>query len=255
MLRHKIVLGSVVCLLTAALVSQTLSQTGGGSGAGAGFRRLPTGSAIPGGTSKSPRRKVTDESREASLRGAVGATEEQWSLIKPKLEKLWQLRQKVGSGIRIDAASSSGPLHVGADPELCPSIGIEIGPARGSSSGSSSSYSSQSRGKAAGGGGGGGGGGGAVGTAKPQEGVEVAWRWWPSWGRKPPEKPDEKVCADLFNLLKDRNAKPEELKQKMDQLRKAREQNKQDLAQARKELRDGLTLDQEARMVALGWLE
>ena len=83
----------------------------------------------------------------------------------------------------------------------------------------------------------------------------MEWRWYASWGRRPPEKQDEKLCAGLFNLLKDKNAKPEELKQKMDELRKARELKTQELTEARKELRELLTLDQEARMVALGWLD
>jgi len=179
---------------------------------------------------KPPKSKVSDEDRQASLKGVAGATDEQWAVIKPKLEKVWQLRQTT-------------------------SIGISIGASRGSSS------SSQGRGWGTGGGGGGGSGFGGSGpdgsmrTSTSQASVEVAWRWATSWGRRPPEKQDEKLCADLFNLLKDKNPKPEELKQKMDELRKARERKTQELADARKELREVLTLDQEARMVALGWLE
>jgi hypothetical protein len=41
----------------------------------------------------------------------------------------------------------------------------------------------------------------------------------------------------------------------MDALVEAREQRRLELAEARKELRELLTLDQEARLVALGWLD
>jgi hypothetical protein len=181
---------------------------------------------------KPPKREVTDESRQASLKGAAGVTDEQWTVIKPKLEKVRQLKQTTSIGIMISGASSGGSQSRSGAP-----------PRPGVSGGGGGAGFSIKR--------------GAGPTSQTKSGGDswMEWRWYASWGRRPPEKQDEKLCAGLFNLLKDKNAKPEELKQKMDELRKARELKTQELTEARKELRELLTLDQEARMVALGWLD
>jgi hypothetical protein len=65
---------------------------------------------------------------------------------------------------------------------------------------------------------------------------------------------DENLEA-LQTLLEDENATTDEIKAKLSALRKARETAKQELATARKELRELLTLRQEATLVVMGLLE
>lgn len=65
---------------------------------------------------------------------------------------------------------------------------------------------------------------------------------------------DENLTA-LQTLLEDENATNDEIKSKLAALRKAREIAKKELATARKELRELLTLRQEAMLVVMGLLE
>jgi chromosome segregation ATPase len=65
---------------------------------------------------------------------------------------------------------------------------------------------------------------------------------------------DENLQA-LQTLLEDKNATSDEIKAKLSVLRKAREAAKQELAQAQRELRELLTLRQEAMLVVMGLLE
>ena len=64
----------------------------------------------------------------------------------------------------------------------------------------------------------------------------------------------EKCQEEVRNVLENKEAKPEEIKQKLTALRKAKEKAKQDLAKAQQELREVLTLRQEARLVLMGLL-
>ncbi len=64
----------------------------------------------------------------------------------------------------------------------------------------------------------------------------------------------EKCQEEVRTVLENKEAKPEEIKQKLTALRKAKEKAKQDLAKAQQELREVLTLRQEARLVLMGLL-
>jgi hypothetical protein len=209
MSKRGIILGLIVGVLTALLVGRTLSQTQAGSGTRGGYNRPYVRSGGSGEISRTTKREQTDASREASLKSAVGATDEQWPVIKPKLERVRQLQRTVGIGILI---SSSFSVSGGAG---------RAGVKRKAGAGPDS---------------------------------WTSWQWMPSWAGKSPQKEEEKLSAALFRILKSKNADPKEIRQTMDALRKVRERKKQELAEARKELREVLTLDQEARLVALGWL-
>ncbi len=65
---------------------------------------------------------------------------------------------------------------------------------------------------------------------------------------------DENLQA-LQTLLEDKNATNDEIKSKLSALRKARETSKQELIAAQKQLRELLTLRQEAELVVMGLLE
>jgi len=59
----------------------------------------------------------------------------------------------------------------------------------------------------------------------------------------------EKVCDELFELLKDKNSEKEEIIQKTEALRRAKEAAKRQLAEAEQELRGLLDYRQEANLV------
>lgn len=65
----------------------------------------------------------------------------------------------------------------------------------------------------------------------------------------------QKAVADLRATLENKDAKPDEIKAKLDAVRQARAQAKQDLTAAQQELKGLLTQRQEAVMVEMGMLE
>ncbi|UCG47776.1 MAG: hypothetical protein JSU94_20140 [Phycisphaerales bacterium] len=65
----------------------------------------------------------------------------------------------------------------------------------------------------------------------------------------------EKALDKLRTTLENTSAKPEEIKRDLTALRKAREKVKQQLAVAQKQLRQVVTVRQEAQLVMMGWLD
>jgi peptidoglycan hydrolase CwlO-like protein len=64
----------------------------------------------------------------------------------------------------------------------------------------------------------------------------------------------EKSMQELQTVLDNKDAKPEEIKAKLTALRDAREKARQDLVKAQKELRDIVSVRQEAQLVMMGLL-
>jgi hypothetical protein len=65
----------------------------------------------------------------------------------------------------------------------------------------------------------------------------------------------EKASEGLRTLLENTSATPEQIKQQLTTLRAAKEKAKQQLAVAQKELREVITLRQEAQCVMMGLLD
>jgi len=65
----------------------------------------------------------------------------------------------------------------------------------------------------------------------------------------------EKSTESLRTILENKEAKPEQIKEKLTALRTAREKAKQELAKAQQKLREVLTMRQEAQLVLMGQLE
>lgn len=234
MARHKLILGLIACLGIGLLAGRSLSQTRGGYRSGSGFGGSAGGSGgSSGGMATSSRSTVA--SKQASLKGAVGATDEQWVAIEPKLEKVRQLQRTASVGIMISSGGGGGGSSWGG---TATGSGVRGGARAGDGSGIVGSTGT-----------------GSTNGEKQHITTWMRWKWYKSWGSNPPQRDDEKQCDALFSLLKDGNANPDEIRQRMDALSKAREQRKDELIKARTELRELLTLDQEARLVALGWLD
>ncbi|MHC4635919.1 MAG: hypothetical protein ACYTBP_07635 [Planctomycetota bacterium] len=69
------------------------------------------------------------------------------------------------------------------------------------------------------------------------------------------QTPIEKSAEDLRGLLKNKNAKPEEIKAKLTALRGVREKAKTELTAAQTELRKSVSVRQEAHLVLMGVLD
>jgi hypothetical protein len=191
--------------------------------------------------SSSTRRQVTDETKEKSVKGAVGANDEQWKVIKPKLQKVKKLRRKACMAIHTAAGGSGGGASQGrGGPRGQKHTTVQTG--GGGASGGAFLNGEKI-------------GGGSNKTTKDGTSIWMKWKWAKGWDGKDEQRKDQKICYELFHLLHNRKASLEEIRQKMDRLRIARQETKKELAEAQQQLRQVLTLDQQARLVVLGWLD
>ena len=93
MLRRRVVLGLVACLLAVLIVGQTLSQPA---------QRGQRGGA-PGSERPQPQRRQFDPERmqqmmEQRMQQQVGVSDEEWKKIGPSVMKVSQLNQQVSGG-------------------------------------------------------------------------------------------------------------------------------------------------------------
>jgi len=201
-----------------------------------------------------------DNAQDESMKQALEATEQQWKIIKPKIEKVRDLRSQANVYIRIvyTASGSSGSVK-----------GFGIGGFGSGGFGGSSGF----------GGGGGVVGGGTVrkgdtaggntnssdtvmplddtNSHKPNSPSQLGWQWLRPSQRKSAGKltEGEKICEEFLELLEDKDANEEDIRQKMEALRKIRQEAKKELAIARQEMREVVTFRQEATLVMMRLLD
>jgi hypothetical protein len=156
-------------------------------------------------------RKQVEKQRQKQLQEELGATDEEWKALAPRIEKVRTLSRLVGD--------DGGPGAPGGMP------GGMFGGGPGGMPGS--------------------GPGGMPGRAMFMGGAD------------PNAQPSdiEKKSQTLQTLLGNTQAKPEAVVAALKAYRDARVKTKQDLAKARQELRDLLTVRQEAQLVTMGILE
>jgi hypothetical protein len=169
--------------------------------------------------------------QEEAIRQALSATDEQWKVIKPKLEKVQNLAEISISLLSYGTASGSASMS------------------NTSKSGAGASVS-----------------GGNVGTStrtaplKPNNketySVKYGWKWYKPSDRKAPGEltKGEKLSEEILELIEDKNSQQEEIEQKMETLRKIRQENEKQLTKARQELCEVLTFRQEATLIMMGRL-
>jgi hypothetical protein len=277
MVRRKIVF-SIIGLSVAVFVVQTLSQTQGSSRTretpnqdrlqymdaeqrrGEFERRVAQRRAEL--NRQRERRTRESQSRAAQLheeaiKQALVATEQQWKIIKPKFEKVKTLLEQVRVNIGVFSYSAGGGAGSGGSS----GGGSGGGGSGGGSSGFGGSSGGASGGRSYRGANAGyrtsGGGGSNTRGSEPQSWEEHGWRWSrPSSRKKLSELTEgEKIAEELLDLLEDDNSESEKIKQKMDALRKIREDANMQLVKARQELREVVTPRQEATLVLMGWLD
>jgi hypothetical protein len=270
MVRRQIVF-TIIILAVAAFVAQTLSQTNNPRTT----RQMPDRDKLRYMTPEQRQREFERRSarrraewnrqreqrnreaqsraaqlHEEAIKQALVVTEQQWEIIKPKFEKVETLLEQARINIGVFSYSAGGSAGSG-------------GSVSGGSSGGGSAFGYGSGGGSSGFGGSSGGyrtsegGGSNTRGSEPQNWEEHGWRWGrPSSRKKSSELTEgEKIAEELLDLLEDDNSESEKIKQKMDALRKIRQDANKQLVKARQELREVVTPRQEAKLVLMGWLD
>ncbi|MDH4240530.1 MAG: hypothetical protein OEW48_13300 [Phycisphaerae bacterium] len=208
MLRRIIVTAMAACIVAMLLVSQSFSAAGGAGGGGRGGRgqRAPREGA--GQTQRDPaemQRMMTERMKEP-----LGASDEQWKDIQPRLQKVMNLSRQINASGRGMMFGGPGGLAGRRQP-------------------------------------------GGPGTADQDAGQRT--RPGPGAGRAQTEQSAVgKATQELQDVLSNKEAKPEDIKAKLTALRTAKEKAQKDLATAQKELKEKLTVKQEAILVLSGYL-
>jgi hypothetical protein len=171
--------------------------------------------AAPGGRGGQFRQRMMD-----NLKTRLGATDDEFAAIQPKIEKVMQLQRDLqGAGMR-------GLMGGGAQ-----------GGGRGNRNGGG--------GGGGGNGGGGGGNGGGFGNGGPGGAGQAA---------DEEQAAIQQATTDLQTTTDNKDATPEDIKAKLDAFRDAKTKVKGDLDAAQKDLEGVLTQKQEAVLVMMGIL-
>jgi hypothetical protein len=137
------------------------------------------------------------------------------------------------------------------------------GGSRSSGMGGAGGTSGSQGGSSASGGAAGGAGGygfavGGTGPVKKQVGeVSLGWQWRrPSLNKSPNQwSENEKACERLLDALETKSPDPEQVRQRVEALRRVREQLQAEWREARRKLREVVTPEQEAKLVLMGYLD
>ena len=246
MSKRRMILGLAVCLVLGVFAQRLSSQNARSGGfssrsGSSGSRSMRMG-GMPGqpdfermrGMSPEERmkymqqrleeqRKAMEEQEALAMQQTLGADDKQWKVIEPKLKKVKQYREQA---------------FIGTKPPF------------------QSNFSSFSTGP--GGGQGGGAFGGGQASFQFQAGGSMSGTGFNSFAPTgDPDRPltdGERLIEELQWLLQDADPEPNEVRQKLDALRKAREKATQQWVRAQQELRKVLDLRQEATLTIMGLL-
>jgi TolA-binding protein len=170
--------------------------------------------------------RQAEASRNLAIQQSLRASDEQWCRIKPKLDRIEKLKA--------EAEVSAGPNSAGGNGNF------------------------QGQGFMFGGGSTGGGSGMAFGSGTGGMG-SPGNSWSNSWttGPKNPMEmtPGESLCQELNHMLLGESVPAAEIAVKVAALRQLRAQARQDLVQARQELRGMIHPNQEPALVVMGYLD
>lgn len=193
-----------------------------------------------GGPGGSPKFAQMRQEMMDRLKEAMGASDDEWQVIQPKIEKVQQLqRQTGGRGPGMFGPPGGGPGGPGT-----PGNGGGPGgpPSGGPDNAGGNAPGGPQRDNAGGPGG------------PPTGGPNGAFGGPGGPGGQTPSEVQQKQ-SDLREALQSQDASPDDLKAKVAALRDARTRAKAQLAAAQEELRGILSLRQEAVLVSFGVLE
>ncbi len=206
MLRKIVGISVAGCVLALMVANLSVAQP---QGPGGGRR---------GGGNFDPERM--QQMMQERMRDQLGATEEEWKVLGPRVMKVMQLNRQSRGGMGM--MGMGGRRGMGGP-------GGPGGP--GEQQGDNNNRRGNNRGNQG---------------DRPQR---------PRGGMLGEPSPVDTAAEALQTTLENASATPEEIKSKLTALRTAKEKAKQELAVAQKDLREVLTLRQEAQLVVMGLLD
>ena len=233
MTRHRMILGLAACLVIGVFAQRLLSQGGGSAGFSGRRNSQSMRSTSPEEQARQFRmsheerirnfRRRARQQETQAMKQALGADEQQWKVIEPKLKKVRACRDQAFVGIALPFQSSF-TSSVGSAPGQ--------GGGQGFGGGFAGGFQFQSSGT-----------GGVVSSSSSLDSLDR------------PATEGEIICDELQRMLQDPQVAPEQIRQRLDALRKAREKAAKQWSLAQQELRKVLNLNQEAKLVMMGLLE
>lgn len=256
---RRIIIFTIVGLSVAAFAAQTLSQTQNPSGT----IPMPDWNRLKNMTAeertkemqriqklrleqmKIQSQRARDLAEDEAYRQLIGATEKQWLELKPKIEKVRDAQELVWVAIHLKYFKDDPNANSSKEGDQSEYKYLWKWNRPSERNKSDESDSVHSGGGGYGGGMMGGYGGGGFGESM----IQI----------KQPKKTDEliegqKICEELLNILEDKNASEDDIRQKVEALRKVRQKGKEELTKAQQELRKAVTFRQEAALVKMGLL-
>ena len=239
---RKMIIGSFICLSIAVFAGQTLSQARGLDGTreatNSGSReqqRLREWQRMNEQRREQIEKRMRSESAKRaaeSMRQALRATEQQWKVIKPRLDKVKYLASQARLSIVPHSYRRSRSYGGGRN---------SAGAGRTAGSGANVKGRTETS---------------MPNNRQPATRIEEGWEWSRPWENKAPSEltEGEMTCEELLELLEDKNSKAQEIEQKIEALRKIRQEAKKQLAKAQQELREVLTFRQEATLILMLFL-
>ncbi len=168
-------------------------------------------------------RKAAEEQESIAMQQALGANDQQWKVIEPRLKKVKRYREQTFIGTKPPFQSNFSSFSTGP------------GGAQGFSGGFGGGFQFQAGGSMQG--------GTMVPTTTGRQGFDGSL------------SDGEVICEELERLLYDPQTTPVQVSQKLDALRTAREKARKQWIRAQQQLREVLDFRQQARLVLMGLLD
>lgn len=164
-------------------------------------------------------------------RQEFGVTEQQWKVLKPKLDKITDIWERGKAYIRPKYYQRSSSSYTYSGGFADSSVGLEDGKANVIEQWETPKQD----------------------NPQPVTKFEEGWEWERSFeGKAPNELTEiERICEELLELLEDENSTREEIENKVKALQKIRLQTKEQVAKAQQEVKKELNLRQEAMLVLM----
>jgi hypothetical protein len=249
MTRRNLIVGAVIFVAAAGFSGPLLSQTRSAKaspGSAAVHRRIEALSVQRrerverqrAQEMKQAEQQAREQSWQQTFKEALDVTDAQWAIIMPKLKRVDDLKKETRSAVLIKNAQWVTTMETKRSAPGASTAGPSVPPAE---------------------------------TTRHYE----DWQWMKPWVRTTAQKAGDgasgvgwgfgfdetkltraqKACDELVALFDRADATDEQKVEKMNALRQARQDAARQLAQARRELREVLTVRQEATLFLLGLLD
>jgi hypothetical protein len=230
MIRRNLIVGTIILVAVAAFSGPSLSQTQRTkpySRSEAIRKRIEKLNVERSERVRRQREQAIKQAKEQAMERAwqrtyremLEATDAQWAVIMPKLKRVCDLQREAGTAVTIKNAQWVTTTETSKRKVPAANITASNTP--------------------------------ATRTTRRYE----DWRWVKPWEQQTEVTRAQKACDELVALFRSADATDEQKAEKMSALRQARQDAARRLGPARRELREALTLRQEAILVLIGLLD